>query len=225
MTESSEYVVMIPARGNSERVKNKNIKRFRGRPLIEWQIENAQSAGYVPFVVTDSDRIAHVAINAQARVVVEPAELATETTPLADVVRFFVDFMETDAHVIYLQATSPLMDYRTITKAVNLHSSGEYDSVYSAWRASFIIRDSYGVPLNYAGSPRYKNYLPWSKDFKDQWVQDSALYILSSNWIRKMRHVIGGTVGVVETEFLRWLDIDTVDDFVRGEKLAKLLDK
>ena len=41
----SQSICIIPARAGSKRIKNKNIRMFRGRPMIEWSIKAARSSG------------------------------------------------------------------------------------------------------------------------------------------------------------------------------------
>jgi hypothetical protein len=41
MTQNSNSLAIIPARGGSKSIKNKNIKLFNGKPLIAWTIEQA----------------------------------------------------------------------------------------------------------------------------------------------------------------------------------------
>lgn len=41
-TYSDEVIALIPARGGSKRIKRKNIKDFRGKPLIAWSIERCK---------------------------------------------------------------------------------------------------------------------------------------------------------------------------------------
>ena len=38
-------LALIPARGGSKRIPRKNIRPFRGRPMIAWSIEAARAAG------------------------------------------------------------------------------------------------------------------------------------------------------------------------------------
>ena len=52
-------IAIIPARGGSKRIKNKNIKLFRGKPMIYWTIKAAKKSKLFDeiFVDTDSNRI------------------------------------------------------------------------------------------------------------------------------------------------------------------------
>ena len=43
-------ICLIPARGGSKRIKNKNIKNFLGKPIIAWSIQKAKKP-----VVSGSD--------------------------------------------------------------------------------------------------------------------------------------------------------------------------
>ena len=55
-------IAIIPARGGSKRIKNKNIKNFNGKPIITVLIEklnNFKIFDYI-FVSTDSEEIKQV---------------------------------------------------------------------------------------------------------------------------------------------------------------------
>ena len=41
MKHNFEHIAIIPARKNSQRIKNKNIKTFNGKPIIFWSIKTA----------------------------------------------------------------------------------------------------------------------------------------------------------------------------------------
>jgi CMP-N-acetylneuraminic acid synthetase len=59
------HIAVIPARGGSRRLPDKNIIDFMGKPMIAWTIEAAQAAGLFDriLVSTDSAEIATVAEN------------------------------------------------------------------------------------------------------------------------------------------------------------------
>ena len=64
-----ESLAIIPARGGSKSIINKNIKLFNGKPLIAWTIEQALSSSLSRVVVTtDSEEIREVAISYGAEV-------------------------------------------------------------------------------------------------------------------------------------------------------------
>lgn len=63
-------LAIIPARGGSKRIPGKNIRLFRGRPIISWVIEAALASDCFSEVMvsTDSQEIAEVALACGAKV-------------------------------------------------------------------------------------------------------------------------------------------------------------
>ena len=50
-----DNLALIPARGGSKRIKNKNIKFFNGKPMIGWVIEEIKSSRCFDDVVVSTD--------------------------------------------------------------------------------------------------------------------------------------------------------------------------
>ena len=63
-------ICIIPARGGSKRIPRKNIKLFRGYPIIKWSIEAAiRSEVFESVIVSTDDReIADVAMKYGAKI-------------------------------------------------------------------------------------------------------------------------------------------------------------
>ena len=70
----NEYIAVIPARSGSIGVKNKNIKKINGHPLIAYTIEAAKQSKNIKkiFVSTDGKEIASVARKYGAEVIDRP---------------------------------------------------------------------------------------------------------------------------------------------------------
>ena len=56
MIKNNKNICIIPARGNSKRILNKNIKKFYGKPLIYYSINLAKKSKLFDkiFVSTDN---------------------------------------------------------------------------------------------------------------------------------------------------------------------------
>ena len=101
---------MIPARGGSKGIPNKNIKDFCGKPLIQWCIEAAKKSGVFDRIIvnSDSDKILAVAAKCGVDTQKRPVELATDTALVADVmVNSLLLLGEKYDYVQLIQATSP----------------------------------------------------------------------------------------------------------------------
>jgi len=55
-------LAVIPARAGSKRIKNKNIKKFFGKPIISYSISQALKSKIFDKIIvsTDSDKIANI---------------------------------------------------------------------------------------------------------------------------------------------------------------------
>ena len=50
-------IAIIPARGGSKRIKNKNIKSFNKRPIIYWSIKTAINSKIFNKVIVSTDNL------------------------------------------------------------------------------------------------------------------------------------------------------------------------
>jgi len=87
-------LAVIPARGGSKRIPNKNIRDFCGRPMMSHILEAAKNSQLfdVIHVSTESDKIAEVADQYGFPVdFARPNELADDHTPIMPVLRYVLD--------------------------------------------------------------------------------------------------------------------------------------
>ncbi len=143
-------LALIPARGGSKAVPQKNIRPLGGKPLIQYTIETALSVRehfHRLIVSTDSEAIAKVAGDCGAEVPFRrPAELARDTTPTLPVIQHAVRFVESQendflAGVLLLQPTTPLRSTEDIKTSLDMFREGGYDSVIS------VVQVSAGHPI------------------------------------------------------------------------------
>lgn len=127
---------LIPARGGSKGLIRKNLRKFRGTPLVAHAVETARRVAGLERVVvsTDDPEIAEVARRAGADVpFMRPSELATDATPTLPVVQHAVRWLE--AHgagvdaVVLLQATSPLRTPQQVQAVIRKFVDTGADSV------------------------------------------------------------------------------------------------
>ncbi|TKX82272.1 cytidylyltransferase domain-containing protein [Halorubrum sp. SD626R] len=130
---------VIPARGGSRRVPNKNVRELAGKPLIAHTIQQTADADLVDEAVvsTDDPDIAAVAEDHGGLVPFErPAELATDTARSPPVVEHALDWAKRERGrpdiVMMLQVTTPLRTATDIDNAVvQLHDRPAAQSIIS----------------------------------------------------------------------------------------------
>ncbi len=128
MYKKKKILALIPARGGSKGIKNKNIVNLCGKPLIAYTIEAAKKSTYIDEIIvsTDSEKIKKVSQEYGANVpFVRPCNLSTDTATTLDVVLHAINFIkqESDEYntLILLQPTSPLRTYTDIDGAIEKH--------------------------------------------------------------------------------------------------------
>lgn len=136
---------IIPARGGSKGIPNKNIKQFLDKPLIAHTIINAKKCTTIDklIVSTDSQAIADVAISFGANVpFLRPLDIATDTTRAIEVIKHTIIEMEkidntVYEYIVYLEPTSPNRSVDDINNAINLFiQNGDSDSLASVFEVS-----------------------------------------------------------------------------------------
>mgnify|MGYP003347433625 FL=1 len=119
-------LAIIPARIGSKRIKKKNIKNFKGKPLIYFSIKAAIKSKLFDEIIvsTDSKEIRKLAIKFGASVpFLRPKNLSDDYTKTQDVIKHSLKYMEkfkTDPNYICcIYPTAPMLNYRNIIKGYN----------------------------------------------------------------------------------------------------------
>ena len=106
---SPKIVAIIPARGNSKRVKNKNIKILAGKPLIAWTIKSALRSKFINevYVSSDSKKILKISKKFHAKTIVRPKILSGNfINSDAAIKHAYLKIGKRFDYIVTLQATS-----------------------------------------------------------------------------------------------------------------------
>ncbi len=121
-----EVLAIIPARGGSQGILKKNIRKLSGKPLIEYTIETAQKSNKISRIIvsTDDPKIAKISQSLGAEVpFLRPKKFAKKNSLTLDVIKHTLNFLESKELyipdiVIILQPTSPLRTSSLIDSSV-----------------------------------------------------------------------------------------------------------
>jgi pseudaminic acid cytidylyltransferase len=131
-------VAIIPARGGSKRIPQKNIRSFAGKPIIAYSIQVALRSGLFSRVIvsTDSMEIADVARVHGAEVpFMRPAELADDYTGTPPVLLHALDMLESanicPQYYCCIYATAPFIHPRYLKLGYDILSVRKASTVFS----------------------------------------------------------------------------------------------
>ena len=140
-------ICVIPARGGSKRIPRKNIKKFAGKPIIEWSISAAVESKCFDriLVSTDDEEIASISESIGAEVpFCRPDDLSEDFTPTADVVKHAIEFFQfpdiSQVNVCCLYATAPFITPDDIRESLLILNSSICDFVLAVTSYPFPIQ-------------------------------------------------------------------------------------
>ena len=232
MYKNKKIVAIIPARGGSKGVPNKNIKMLAGKPLITYTIEESLKSKHIDrtIVSTENKKIAEISKKYGAEIIERPTELADDDTPTLPVLKHAVNHLEkvegySADIVVLLQPTSPLRKVSDIDIAIEKFLKSDADLVVSViemkhhpfW--SFEIDGDKLRPFVKDGFKTIKR-----QDLPRVYTVNGAIYVMSAERARS-DSIFGGDMRAVVMSEEKSVDIDTPLDFKITELLIKELNK
>lgn len=226
---------LIPARGGSKGVPNKNIKLLGGKPLINYTIEAALEAKVLSDLVvsTDSKRIAEISEKAGANVpFMRPSELATDTSPSIDTVIHAVEFFEAknihfDA-VCLLQPTCPFRTAEDVRGAVKMFKNKTADSLISVREVPHQYNPHWTFEVDENGeylqiSTGEKEIITRRQELPKAYHRDGSIYIVKTDVLLKKRSLYGEKIAFYLSQNPIDINIDTLADWEKAENCSRLL--
>ena len=214
---------LMPMKADSERLPNKNIKIFHGKPLYQAVLDTLIKSRYIKEIIIDTDIesiLGLTDINQKVTIVERPEALRDEFVPFFDIIDY--DMNQTDANLfLHTHSTNPILRTKTIDNAIlTFVKNKSYDSLLSVNRLNKRAYSSDKKPINH--DPHDK--LLRTQDLKPVYVDSSCIYIFSRESFQNAgNHRIGHSPYFFEVDEIESIDIDYENDFFLAEKLYKEL--
>ena len=217
--------LLLPMKGNSERVPNKNLKLFNGKPLFHAIIDELINSKYINKVIinTDSDLIAESAINTYQDFVSihkRPKNIQGDFVSMNKIIEYDLNNSDSD---IYIQthSTSPLLTVKSLDAAIDkmISKSKDFDSIFSVTKIQTRFYDKNGAPFNHDPKELLR-----TQDLEPLFEENSGFYIFTKESFKNAGHKrIGLRPLMFEIDKIEAIDIDEPSDFIIAETLHKLL--
>lgn len=231
MVNENKSIAIIPARGGSQRVKNKNIIDFFGRPMIAYTIEAAISSGKFDRVIvsTDSKDIADISVQYGAEVPFLRAEAADSYTPVSTAVIFSLKqaeayFKETYDTVTLLMANCPIRGREDIIKSFDHFIDNETAAQISCFKFGF-MNPWWAFKLDEKGKGEAlfpKALKSRSQDLCELYCPSGAIWIAKRQHLMKWNSFYGEHI-YFEIDWKSAVDIDNYEDVDMAKAVYKLL--
>jgi CMP-N-acetylneuraminic acid synthetase len=212
-------IAIIPARGGSKRLPNKNILPLGGIPLIAHSILYAQkNSAFIDeiYVSTDDEAIKKISLAYGVKVIDRPDTISGDLEPTVSAVKHVLESMEGAVdNVVLLQATNPLRPINLVSEAFEIFQKEHYDSLFTVSRnyqkLGKIVSNRF-VPFNYELGQR-------SQDLEPLFFENGLLYITKASLILQDIMMSENAFPFEVNSIFANVDIDTQDDLEYAEYL------
>jgi len=224
---NKSFLAIIPARGNSKRLPNKNILKMNGKPLISWTIEAAKKSDYLNKIIVSSenDTILKISEELNVNIIKRPQELAYDSTTTVDtIIHTIKKQKESYEYIVLLQATSPLRNEKHIDEAINLLKEKNADAIISVCECEHSPLWSNKIEDNLSMSNFLKKEIlnKRSQDLNKYYRLNGAIYICKiEKFLKNKSFFLNQNIFAYKMGKKYSIDIDEEIDFFIAEQLMK----
>jgi len=212
-------IAIIPARGGSKRLPQKNIKLLGEIPLLAHSILYAKANKEIiddVYVSTDDDDIKKIALEFGAKVINRPESISGDLEPTVSALKNVLEQIDAEVeNVVLLQATNPLRSQDLLKEAFETFQKEKCDSLFTVSRNhqkfGKIINEKF-IPFNYEIGQR-------SQDLEPLFFENGLLYITKAALIMENIIIAENAFPFKIDSIFADVDIDTQDDFDYAEYL------
>jgi CMP-N,N'-diacetyllegionaminic acid synthase len=222
----TDIVAIIPARGGSKGISNKNIIDFCGKPLIAWTIEQCLSSKYISdvWVTSDSHEILDIAGRYGAKTINRPESISGDSASSEEAWIHAIDIIQEYGNIDLVfapQVTSPLRETKDINGAIEQMINSDSDSLLSTVEIEdfFIWRQglkSEPESVNYD----YMNRKP-RQEIEKKYLENGSFYIFKPKILKDNNNRLGGKVLLYKMEKYKIFQIDNNEDIELSAVIMK----
>ena len=227
---NKKTICLIPARGGSKRIKNKNIKKFFGKPLLERVIKNAKKSKLFDdiYVSTDSILIKKLATRCGAIVpYMRSKKLSNDHAIIKSVIDDFINKVilnkKEKINIFVLYPTSIFVSKEMIIECNKMLKKTEYVTMVKKFphpiQRALRFNKKKLQPLN------LKKKMMRTQDLEDYYYNSGQIDCFKLDaWLKKKIFFKMNAKFIILKD-IESIDIDTPDDLKLAYKIFKLSGK
>ena len=222
-----KIVAVVPAKGVSQRLENKNLYKINGATLIERACQKLLASKYIDAVYLDSESEAikmhceHL-FSKGLKFIKRPKELATNETGANEMMIYGLHAIEECDLLIQTFATSPMITLETIDNCIEnfLKEGSDYDSFFTVTKMQEYFWDDQNNPINFDTTE-----LPNSFELPPYFMETHGLYGIFTKSLLKTKTRVGSKPMLIEVPKIESLDVNDKEDLAMVELLLTSIEK
>lgn len=229
MTFMEKHVFgLIPARGGSKGLPNKNMIDVNGFPMLDYTISAAKESEFIDTVVVSSDdeKIINYALSKNTQALRRPKEFSTDESTAHEVVNHFSEIVTIkhnidEVIICYLQPTSPLRKSKHIDEAFKILLKNEKDMLISVSETINIPYKMFNIDENGFLAPIFEEGMSNMRrqDLPKTYIANGAIYVFPLKVFKRTNKIPSNNSIPFFMSKEDSVDVDSIDDL----KLVKSL--
>jgi CMP-N-acetylneuraminic acid synthetase len=217
-----KVIALLPMKAHSERIPNKNIRLFAGKPLYHHVASVLEKSDLIDSILinTDSAKIADEArkIYTKAKIIRRPSALQGDLVPMNKIICHDINTTSSE-HFLQTHSTNPLLSIKTLEAAVTQYfeSIPEFDSLFSVTKMQNRFYWESGQPINHDPKELLR-----TQDLSPLFEENSNIYLFSrTSFVSANNNRIGLRPKMFVMNKIESTDIDDEQDWKLAETLYR----
>ena len=216
----SKCLCIIPARSGSKRIKNKNIIKLNGKPLIYYTIQFAKKLNFVDEIIFSSDSRRYLNLAKKYKInnlSLRPKKISSDNSQTIDVVKYEINKIKKYDYILLLQPTTPFRDIKDFKKAYRILINNKCDSVITV----NLVNNFHPYRMKIFKGNILKNFMNLKKEnFKavkhlpKVFVRSGSMYFFKRENISKYNSILGKKTYGIEVKGKNTINIDEKEDLI-----------
>jgi len=226
-------LAIIPARRGSKRIKNKNIKKFYGVPIISYAIKTALETKMFDKVVVSTDclKIAKLSKKLGADVpFLRSKSLSDDMTNVDEVIKHAILWFEEHSffykNICCIYPTNPFLNVQVIKNVYKLLIKNKSDYAFTVSKFTHNIQRGFNLSKNNKIKKKFTKYeKKRSQDLKEYYHDAGQIYWGKRLAFKNMQNLFTAKSSAYCIPGYLTHDINTMEDWRRAELFFKILRK
>ena len=222
--KNKKVLAVIPARGGSKGIKNKNLSVINGKTLVDISIIEALKSKMITQIILTSDSKKILNIGKKYKQVIlhqRPKNLSNDKSKIVDVLLNLIQKKDLADIIVLLQPTSPFRNYKDIDQCLKKMIKNDYKTAVSVRKLNFNPKWLFKINSNEKIKPIYKRF-PKStnrQDSEEFYEFSGDIYASKITWLKKKKTFVSNKTLSYLMKDKKNIDIDEPFDL----KIARLL--
>ncbi len=231
MYKGKKILAIVPARGGSKGIKNKNLIKIKGKSLIRITTEVLKKVKIIDKMILSSDHPSIIKEGKKFGLEVHftrPQNISGDKVGDTPVILHAINSLEKKKLffdiILLIQVTSPIRSAKNIVDCIHKLVDYDYDSVFTISKIDEKYHPLKQFSIN-GKKVKYYNIkgkkIIRRQDLKPTYIRNGICYSFTTNCIKKQKDKIGkkSSFILIDNDFV---NIDTKEDLIKLNKITKL---